>query len=358
MRREIETLDEFDRHVAAHGGLRDCVLQSLDLTDRQAILWRVDVHNALLLGCRLPTVLAEGLTRRGASVFPRLPAVPFDAYRASLYTADELYRGLADGYPNTPDGATYAWTLGPAAGWLDASLARALHDHSIGDALAEVAPDPALGVGVMGGHALPRGSADYAEAARLAWHLARRGRRVLTGGGPGAMEAANLGASFGGDLGELADACRALGRVPGFAEGVEPWARAALAVRERWDCTRPSLGVPTWFYGHEPPNVFASHIAKYFDNALREDVLLSLCRGGIVYLRGAAGTVQEIFQAATRNYYAGDAADLRPLVLVGVDHWTRVVPAWPLLAALGRDRLMAGHLYLVEDVDEALAVLS
>nr|NLI50580.1 Rossmann fold nucleotide-binding protein [Propionibacterium sp.] len=358
MRTEIETLAEFDAHVAAHGSLRGCVLQALDLSERQAVLVRVDVHNALLLGCRLPTALADVLTRRGASVFPRLPAVPFDAYRAGLYTADELYRGLEDGYPGTPDGATYAWTLSPAARWLDASLARALHDHSIGDALAEVAPEPAAGVGIMGGHALARGSADYAAAARLAWHLTGRGRRVITGGGPGAMEAANLGAALAGDLDDLAAACAALGRAPGFADGVEPWARAALEVRDRWNCSRPSLGVPTWFYGHEPPNVFATHIAKYFDNALREDVLLSLCGGGIVFLRGAAGTVQEIFQAATRDYYARDAADLRPLVLVGVDYWTDVLPAWPLLATLSRDRLMAGHVYLVEDVEQALAVLT
>ena len=40
----------------------------------------------------------------------------------------------------------------------------------------------------------------------------------------------------------------------------------------RYRCTRLSLGVPTWFYGHEPPNLFATRIAKFFTNALREDV--------------------------------------------------------------------------------------
>lgn len=358
MRFEIESVAEFDAHVAATGTLRHCVLQSLDLRGRGPILSRVDVHDALFLGCRLSDILADELPRRGASIFPRLPSVPFDAYRGQLYTADELYGGLSGGYAETPDGSTYAWTLSPAAGWLDASLARALHDHSIGDALADVAPEPALGVGIMGGHAVPRGSADYAAAARLAWQLAGRGRSIITGGGPGAMEAANLGASFTGDLGQLAKACRELGRTPGFAEGVEPWARAAVAVRQRWDCTRPSLGVPTWFYGHEPPNLFATQIAKYFDNALREEALLSLCGGGIVYLRGAAGTVQEIFQAFTRNYYAREVAQLRPLILVDVDYWTNVFPAWPLLSALGRGRLTEHHVHLVDTIDEALAALA
>ena len=57
--------------------------------------------------------------------------------------------------------------------------------------------------------------------------------------------------------------------------------------------------------------MFATSIAKYFSNALREDVLLSRARGGIIYLPGAAGTVQEIFQAVTPNYY-GDAATQIP----------------------------------------------
>ena len=222
------------------------------------------------------------------------------------------------------------------------------------EALSDIYP----AVSIFGSARVRPGDEPYERTVIIARKLAENGFNVITGGGPGSMEAANLGASFTGTPEQLDAASDELAAVPSFKPSVEAWAKVAFGVRDRYRCTAPTLGIPTWFYGHEPPNLFASHIAKYFDNALREDVLLSLCRGGIVYLRGAAGTVQEIFQAATRNYYAGDAADLRPLVLVGVDHWTRVVPAWPLLAALGRDRLMAGHLYLVEDVDEALAVLS
>lgn len=47
-----------------------------------------------------------------------------------------------------------------------------------------------------------------------------------------------------------------------------------------------SLSIPTWFYGHEPTNVFATEIAKYFSNALREDTLLHRCGGGVVFLPG------------------------------------------------------------------------
>ena len=44
----------------------------------------------------------------------------------------------------------------------------------------------------MGGHALVRGEPAYADAARLGALLGRT-HVVATGGGPGAMEAANLG---------------------------------------------------------------------------------------------------------------------------------------------------------------------
>ncbi len=117
------------------------------------------------------------------------------------------------------------------------------------------------------------------------------------------------------------------------------------------------MSIPTWFYGHEPPNVFASSIAKYFSNALREDVLLSRARGGILYLPGAAGTVQEIFQAVTPNYY-GDQATQIPLILVDVDHWTVKLPVWPLLQALAAERAMATSIRLVDTIEEAAALVS
>ena len=98
--------------------------------------------------------------------------------------------------------------------------------------------------------------------------------------------------------------------------------------------------------------MFAVAIAKYFSNAQREDVLLSRARGGIIYLPGAAGTVQEIFQAVTPNYY-GDPATQIPLILVGVDHWTVNLPVWPLLQPSPRNRPMAPSIHLVDTIEEA-----
>ena len=118
-----------------------------------------------------------------------------------------------------------------------------------------------------------------------------------------------------------------------------------------------SIGIPTWFYGHEPPNVFCNGIAKYFSNALREDGLLARSTAGLVVLEGAAGTVQEIFQAATPLYYSRADATLPVVVLVGREHWTRTVPVWPALTALASGRAMAEHLHLVDSVEEAAEVV-
>jgi predicted Rossmann-fold nucleotide-binding protein len=147
--------------------------------------------------------------------------------------------------------------------------------------------------------------------------------------------------------------------VPAFRPSIDNWAAAARAVRERWPADRAgrSLSVPTWFYGHEPTNLFATSIAKYFANALREDTLLHRCRGGIVYLPGQAGTVQEIFQAVTENFYAADSSQVAPLVLVGSRYWTQTVPAWPLLSALGEGRPMGEAVHCVDDVAGAAALI-
>ena len=189
----------------------------------------------------------------------------------------------------------------------------------------------------MGGHAMRRNDPAYADAAVLGHDLAVRGLTVATGGGPGAMEAANLGARLAGEPREvLAGVVRVVAGVPDFADDVTRWAAAALeAVADLPDSGR-SLGIPTWHYGHEPPNPFASAIAKYFRNAIREDVLLHVCRRGIVFLPGAAGTVQEIFQAACTNYYAPDD-EVAPMVFVGEEYWTQGGTA-RLAARLGPGR--------------------
>lgn len=209
----------------------------------------------------------------------------------------------------------------------------------------------------MGGHNAQRGTPEFAQAAALGRVLAGSGRLVATGGGPGAMEAANLGAYLSRVPEQDFQAVLAsLGTVPGFRPSVSAWARAAAAVVDRFPDGTPSLGIPTWFYGHEPPNYFATHIAKYFANAVREAILLEVCNGGIVFLPGAAGTVQEMFQDACENYYSAREA-VTPMVLVGSRYWQQEYPAWPMLQRLASGRPMEDRIFLVDTVAEALAVI-
>jgi predicted Rossmann-fold nucleotide-binding protein len=120
------------------------------------------------------------------------------------------------------------------------------------------------------------------------------------------------------------------------------------------------LSVPTWLYGHEPANLFAGGIAKYFSNAIREDTLLRLARGGVVFAPGWAGTVQEVFQAATKAFYFADGAS-GPLIFLGRSFWTDVVPVRSLLAPLlaaSPHGDQSSLIRLTDDVSEAVAGLT
>lgn len=353
---EVESVAELDQRVARGAtSLSGWHLLALDLSARSDLLRRVDVAGSLFLGCTFAPGVENDLRSRGALIFPVVPDVPVNSYRGYLYTPQELYDGLAASYAHTLDARVYAWSKQPGSRRL--SLAKALHDHAIDDALAACVSGKRL-VGMMGGHALARGSRQYAATARLARALARSGLTLCTGGGPGAMEAANLGAYFAQHAPEALDeAVQTLARVPGFRPSVQDWATAAFAVLDRWPQGTPSVGIPTWHYGHEPPNPFATDIAKYFKNAIREDILLHICEGGIVYLPGAGGTVQEIFQDACENYYA-EPSTVAPMVLVGRDYWTRRLPAWPLLETLARGRDMERVVHLVDTVDDVVPLLA
>ncbi|WP_078623914.1 LOG family protein [Streptomyces monomycini] len=357
--REIETLAAFDR-VLASGSLRGYRVQSLDLTGRTAALLGTPASDAVFLGCRMAPEAVASVRADGALVFPPIPNLPFDPYRGSLYSPDELFAALDTdaGYAATPDALAYAWYQSTMSdGDIFASMLRSIHDDAVSDALDEHLTGARV-VGIMGGHALERGSGAYEGAARLGRRLARAGLTVATGGGPGAMEAANLGAySAPFDDTMLAESLALLAKVPRFGPSVTDWARAAFEVRDRWPDGGDSVGIPTWFYGHEPPNAFAAHVAKYFVNAVREDGLLARSNAGVIFLPGAAGTVQEIFDNATPNYY-GSRGEPTPMVLVDRAHWTERLPAWPLLQALAAERAMSDKIALVDSVEEAPEALA
>jgi len=211
-------------------------------------------------------------------------------------------------------------------------LARALHDFAIGHYLDEFLNgyDPRQVVGVMGGHGVLRTSAEYRQVVELSKELTERDTLMVTGGGPGVMEATHLGAWMAGrPMAEVDEALKILSEAPGFKD--EGWLLTAFEVIRRYPQERyHSLGIPTWLYGHEPSAAFATDIAKYFDNSIRENTILTVAFGGIVFTPGSAGTMQEVFQEAVQNHYLsfGYAS---PMVFLGRKFWTEDIPVYPFL---------------------------
>jgi predicted Rossmann-fold nucleotide-binding protein len=239
---------------------------------------------------------------RGDVTVVGLDDLPFPVYRTGLYTFEELTAGVADdGSGPSLDEVIGSWFRSARTGSQHDTLVRAVHDATIETAVAKFVRGRRV-VGVMGGHGVRRDDASYRRVAELGRTLARAGWCVTTGGGPGVMEAANLGAwlaPFADDA--LDQALDVLVAAPSYADDAVSYTGAAQRVRVRWPGGAESLAVPTWVYLDEPTGAFATHIAKYFTNSIREDGLLAIARSGVVYAPGGAGTSQEIFTDAAQN---------------------------------------------------------
>jgi len=296
-----------------------------------------------------------------------LNEVPYDVTRRQLYDAYDLYEDFHPDIPSTLrtcyDGKVYEHFIRTGKNSLDVreSLARTVHDHGVHSALNEFFEqhDPHRCVGVMGGHALPRTTDQYRKIVLLSKRLTELGFVMLSGGGPGAMEATHLGAWLAGrTLDEVDDALLMLTPSPSFHD--EGWLSSAFNVMERYPQQQKqyvSLGIPTWLYGHEPSTPFASHIAKFFDNSIREDAILTLPYGGIVYTPGSAGTMQEIFQDAVQNHYVSVGLT-SPMIFVGCDFWTNQMPVYPMLQNLMQTGMYKNLiLALTDDLDEVVQEL-
>ena len=166
------------------------------------------------------------------------------------------------------------------------------------------------------------------------------------------MEATNLGAWMAAYPIEAIDQALALlEHAPDYKHIA--WWDSALDVRKRFsESPGESLGIPTWYYGHEPPNLFATHIAKYFSNSLREDGLLTIAHHGVIYAPGSAGTIQEVFMDACQNHY-GTFGDVSAMVFLGRHYWTETKPVYPLLRSLAEGR-QYGELLGIEDEEGAV----
>jgi predicted Rossmann-fold nucleotide-binding protein len=365
---ELHDLSALKGHLAANKPLADTVLAGLDLRGGLVDLRAIAVTDAVFLGCQLDADALVDLISRGALVFPRLEGLPYEPWRTRLYAPDELFRGFDEKDPctycDTPDARIYGHfkkTGGAAEAPLLEAFARRLHDHGITEALEALLSRHPRVVAFMGGHAMRRDDPAFLRVAQMAARLAKDGFLVATGGGPGAMEAANLGARFGdAPSGRLEAAVQALSVAPLYSD--REWLAAAFRVREaNRDVLAGSpttLGVPTFFYGHEPPNLFATHHAKYFANCTREEGLVSLATHGIVFAPGAAGTVQEIFQDACQNHYGTVRGEVAPMALFGRRYWTEELPVWPALEALAKRGKWTDRVLVSDEPDAVLQFLA
>ncbi len=275
------------------------------------------------------------------SIVAYLRRVPYDIAPKRLYDGRTLYQGYVAGddtsFDTCFDSRVYNHFIatGKMTKIVEESLARAIHDHAMHTALNDFFKehDSHRCVGVMGGHALKRDDEAYRTIALLSKQLTERGFVMISGGGPGAMEATHLGAWMAGrSMSEADDALSILAQAPTFHSC--EWMHTAFQVMEKYEQSRyVSLGIPTWLYGHEPSTPLATHIAKFFENSIREDSILTLAYGGIIYAPGSAGTMQEIFQEAVQNHYLSFGFS-SPMIFLGTKFWSTEMPVYPLLKSL------------------------
>ena len=181
-------------------------------------------------------------------------------------------------------------------------------------ALAELGP----AIGVFGSARTHAEDPFYATAVTLGRLLAEAGFAVITGGGPGAMEAANRGAS------EAGGTSVGLGIELPFEVGLNEW--VDIGVNFRYFFARKTMFV------------------KY--------------ASGFAVLPGGFGTLDEMFEALT--LVQTRKVTSFPVVLLGRDYWAGLLD-WLRGTVLDDGKINQADLdmlTLTDDVEEAVAVLA
>ncbi|MEM6724089.1 MAG: hypothetical protein AAF598_08625 [Bacteroidota bacterium] len=357
--KDLDTLLAWLRH---NKSLQNAVLQAIDLRSSGINWQQLNIDRTAFLGCFLSEEDERFLIGQGAYFYPAHPNLPYQPFRKGLYTWQELMDGYDPVNDQSTDLKIYTHFVqsrfNPP---LLEALSQRIHDHSIDDALRELIEVDDQGntvkkcVGIMGGHSTSRLDPFYRKTVETSYLLAKAGYLVVSGGGPGIMEAANLGAYLSVYPSTIIDEALDILQVapsykdPGYIE-------SARRLIEMYPAGASSLAIPTWFYGHEPSNLFASHIAKYFSNSIREDTLLAISLHGIVFAPGSAGTTQEIFMDATQNHY-GTFQYYSPMVFLGNKRYEIDTLIFPLLKQLSWEKDYHQLLHLTNHPSEVLRFL-
>ena len=345
----INSVQGFDSMLERAGTDAPLAVQGVDLCSRTAELVDNEWPMATFLGCPMSVEAETHVIETGATVFPPFEGLPYNPYRGELYTPAELREGDLDTriYHHQAE-----WREKPPPPILEA-LAQRIHDHAVDEALHEYLAMHEKVVAIMGGHGLHRDEPTYKTVAVVTRALTRAGYLVVTGGGPGAMEAGNLGSWLAPHPdGALDQALEVLSAAVDFS--TDAYLEAGLEVTARFPDGGTSLAIPTWFYGHEPTNDFATDVAKYFSNSIREDGLLAIATHGVVYTPGAAGTVQEVFMDATQNHYAVFGV-VSPMIFLDSAYWADDRLAAPmLLKQLAGDKTYAKMIAVFDEPNEVV----
>ena len=179
--------------------------------------------------------------------------------------------------------------------------------------LAELGP----ATGVFGSARTPADHPLYAAAEQVGSRLVEAGQAVITGGGPGIMEAANKGAAQAGGMSV------GLGIELPFETGLNPYVN--LGINFRYFFARKTMFV------------------KYAQ--------------GFVVLPGGFGTLDELFEALT--LVQTRKVTSFPVVLFGSDYWAGLV-GWLRETALTHGAISSPDLDMftvTDDVDEAVAAV-
>ena len=360
--RIITRISTLEKLLANGHSLKNCTLKGLDLREAR-FNWQVfEIDHTVFLGCFLDLEEELLLRRLGAIIFQRPEQLPYDSFRNRLYTWQELHHDSSIRVGHSVDLAIYkhfsARRNNPS---VNEALWQRIHDHAMDDALRELLAFDQKGmtqkrcVAFMGGHGVPRTDLFYRKVVETAKLLAENDYFIVSGGGPGIMEAANLGAYLAGQSKDNVNtALTLLSEAPSYHD--RDHHETALAVLDAFPGGPDNLAIPTWFYGHEPSNLFASHIAKYFSNSIREDTLLAIALYGIIFAPGSAGTTQEIFMDAAQNHYA-TFNYYSPMVFLGKERYEIQTMIFPLLRQLAHGRPYYDMLHLTDEPNEVLEFL-
>lgn len=342
--------------------LKDCTFQALDFTPYDIDWDHLEIDNTTFLGCQFNPKDEFRLLQKGAYIYKAPTKLPYNPFRKTLYTFKELMEGYSFEKDNSKDLKIYEhFSKTRNNPGINEALYQRIHDHAIDEALRQLIRVDDEGmtdkkcIGIMGGHSTPRTDPFYVKTAKTAKLITEHGYYVASGGGPGIMEAANLGAYFANRSDEDLD--QAIEHLQEAAHYKHPdFHRKAFEVLERFQDGTDSLAIPTWFYGHEPSNLFSNHVAKYFSNSIREDTLLAISLYGIICAPGSAGTTQEIFMDATQNHYC-TFNYYSPMIFLGTKRYEIDTLIFPLLKQLAYGKAYFDMLHCTDEPKSVLDFL-